>query len=160
MDKHIVNQWILTRGLINLSPGQYAKIVDFFMKEDNLKAEQITAEYLLQKVKDIKCKALKIKCEETIEGGFTSTNGNYYRTNRDDQLNMVGQKDYLKDFPDHLVYWKTENAGYVAHEPADWLKHVYAEGFAHKQRTLFRYDYLKSVVNKATDSTQVIQVEW
>lgn len=161
MDKATIESWILESGLAYLSPGQNALVIDYFMKEDGITdATLVTGEYLLNKVRAIKIASLKVKCEEVIEAGFTSTNGNFYRTNRDDQLNMVGQKDYLKDNPTHLVMWKTENAGYVEHEPADWLSQVYNEGFAHKQQALFRYDYLKSVVNAATTSTEVIDVTW
>lgn len=103
---------------------------------------------ILSYCKEVKIQYFKNKCESVIEEGFLSSNGNFYRTNRDDQTNMIGQKDVLTD-ETVQVPWKTENKGYVMHTKNEWLA-VYGEAFTHKQTQLFKYDSLK---NKALDTT-------
>ena len=120
----------------------------------------ITEAYILKRHKTIKTDWLSALCEDAIVQGFTSANGNLYRTNRDDQINMMGQKDYLDANPTvTTVMWKTENKGYVSHTKAEWLA-VYAEAFSHKRDKLLKYNDLKTKVTNATTDEAVVAVQW
>ncbi|MCA1025794.1 hypothetical protein LCM23_06790 [Cytobacillus kochii] len=114
----------------------------------------------LERAKSGKNSKLKKACEESILAGFSSANGHFYRTNRDDQTNMIGQKDILNsDESISTVQWKTEDAGYIAHTREEWLK-VYNEAFMHKQKQLFKYDSLKSQVLSATTQEELDSINW
>jgi hypothetical protein len=114
----------------------------------------------LDQIKQNKINELKQKCEETIETGFTSSNGHFYRTNRDDQINMIGQKDALmSDSTIATVKWKSEDAGYMEISKNEWLSKVYSEAFLHKQAQLFKYDELKKQVVEAS-LEQVEAIVW
>jgi hypothetical protein len=110
----------------------------------------------LANLKAIKIASLKRLCELAIEEGFTSKiNGHHYRTNRDDQINFIGQKDELTSDPSIIdVPWKTEDAGYVVHTREEWLK-IHSEGLAHKKAQLFKYDQLKQAVTLISDTSSV-----
>lgn len=117
----------------------------------------------LEDYKQMKIDILKRKCEETIEAGFTSeVNGHVYRTNRDDQINFIGQKDELMNDETILeVFWKTEDAGYLSHVREDWFA-IYFEGLAHKRTQLFKYDSLKNqILDPAVDSKEKVDaINW
>lgn len=109
-----------------------------------------------------KSKKLEMKslCEQKILEGFTSSNGHIYRTNRDDQMNMNGQKDELQEYPDiTTVYWKTEDMGYIPHTREEWCQ-VYLEAFNHKKSTLFKYDSLKIQIDLLEDVEEIKSFKW
>lgn len=109
---------------------------------------------------DLKKAELNRQCEEAIVQGFTASNGHVYRTNRDDQTNMIGQKDELMSKTSiTTVPWKTEDAGYIVHTREEWLT-VYAEAFAHKKNQLFKYDTLKGEVYKCERKEEVDIIKW
>lgn len=115
---------------------------------------------LLSYCKDVKVLFFKNKCEFKIEEGFTATNGNFYRTNRDDQTNMIGQKGALSDDLSILqVPWKTEDKGYVMHTREDWLK-IHQEAFKHKQMQLMKYDSLKKQIITTTTQDGLSAINW
>lgn len=115
---------------------------------------------LLAEAKERKTAELKAKCEQAIIEGFTATNGHHYRTNRDDQVNMIGQKDDLmEDTTITEVMWKTEDSGYVSHTRDEWLA-IYKEAFTHKQTQLFKYDTLKQEVQGKLKVSTVESVTW
>jgi hypothetical protein len=121
---------------------------------------EVNNEYILNHHRLLKIEILKEQCEITIEAGFTASNGHAYRTNRDDQINMIGQKDELTiDTSIATVMWKTEDVGYFQHTREEWLK-IYNEAFAHKKATLFRYDSLKKLINEATSHDEIIAINW
>lgn len=115
---------------------------------------------LLEKIKARKNAELKQACESAILAGFISSNGHTYRTNRDDQTNMIGQKDkILADSTISIVQWKTEDVGYVSHTRDEWLT-VYNEAFDHKQQQLFKYDSIKGQVNACTTYEAIQAIVW
>src|SRR5437763_9836650 len=81
---------------------------------------------ILADAKANKIRELNNKCEAVIVAGFTSSNGHTYRTNRDDQVNMIGQKDDLADGTVTVIPWKTEDVGYINHTRDEWFT-VYSE---------------------------------
>src|SRR5699024_4547670 len=50
----------------------------------------------LQEVKKEKKEEMKIVCEEKIKQGFLSSNGNYYRLNEHDQMNIMSKYVAMK----------------------------------------------------------------
>lgn len=121
----------------------------------------LTEADVLKFQKDLKISIFKETCENEILEGFTSSiNGHVYRTNRDDQINMIGQKDILDSDPSITeVFWKTEDAGYVSHTREDWIK-IYNEGFNYKKAILYKYDTLKKQVELATTDAEVVAIVW
>lgn len=114
----------------------------------------------LQEAKKLKKREMKKFCEQKILEGFMSSDGHRYRTNRDDQMNMNGQRDELQvDDTITAVYWKTEDVGYIPHTREEWLV-VYKEAFQSKKLTLFRYDELKGEIDLLKTVEEVIDFEW
>jgi hypothetical protein len=131
---------------------------------DNLSDEMITElnSQTLNRAKENRKIELSSKCEENIVLGFTSTNGHHYRTNRDDQTNMIGQKDELTDdLTITEVYWKAEELGYwIAHTRDEWLNQVYVESFKHKKAQLAKYNDLKIKVEACLTVEEVDLIVW
>lgn len=121
---------------------------------------EITEAYLLQYHKDLKIKVFSSLCEDKIVEGFVSTTGRKYRTNRDDQINMIGQKDELESDPSiTTVPWKTEDLGYIDHTREEWLA-IYSEAFKHKKDTLLRYNLKKQQITSATGHGELVAISW
>ena len=121
---------------------------------------QITEEVILNHHKELKINILSETCDNTITEGFIAENGHRYRTNRDDQLNMVAKNIQLLQNPSITeVHWKTEDAGYVLHTREEWLK-VYSEGITHKETNLYKYNTLKIQVKNALSDDEVLAVAW
>ncbi|CAF1775466.1 hypothetical protein [Bacillus subtilis] len=119
---------------------------------------EITEDVILQHHKNLKNDLLSEACEEEIIKGFTASNGHAYRTNRDDQVNMIGQKDILDDTnTDEPIKWKTEDAGWIDHTKDEWLQ-VYKEAFNFKKSTLLKYATLKDQVNNATTHDEILKI--
>lgn len=121
---------------------------------------EITEDYILKYHKQIKLSAMTVACETTIVKGFTASNGHFYRTDRDDQINFFGQKEELNDDPAlSTVQWKTEDAGYVLHTREEWIK-VYKEAHQHKKGILYKYNVLKMQVAAAQSHEDILAVAW
>jgi hypothetical protein len=122
--------------------------------------QKIDFEYSLGSAIQEKLLLLKGECESEIESGFTSSNGHTYRTNRDDQINFIGQKDRLaSDESITTIPWKTEDAGYINHSREEWMQ-VYYEAFDHKQAQLLKYDQLKQQVEAAQTVEELDNINW
>ncbi|WP_338816794.1 hypothetical protein [Bacillus subtilis] len=119
---------------------------------------EITEDVILQHHKNLKNDLLSEACEEEIIKGFTASNGHVYRTNRDDQVNMIGQKDILDDTDSaEPIKWRTEDAGWIDHTKDEWLQ-VYKEAFDFKKSTLLKYASLKDQVNNATTHDEIVKI--
>jgi hypothetical protein len=117
-------------------------------------------EEILNQFKQLKIDNLNRICDEKIEAGFTSSNGHQYRCTRDDQINMMGQKDKLnEDETITEVQWKTEDSGYIVHTREEWLS-VYREAFAHKEQQIFKYNQLKHQVLGCVNLEEINAVVW
>lgn len=115
---------------------------------------------VLEKKKIEKIQEMNDICEQKIVEGFLSSNGHYYRTNRDDQINMIGQKDALLADPSIVsVQWKTEDMGYIDHTREEWLQ-VYGEAFTHKKTQLFKYNTLKQQIQATTTIEEIDLITW
>lgn len=132
-----------------------------------MNVETKTLEFNFDPILDIEqCKKMKIeelqkRCQEDIEGGFISQlNNHHYRTNGDDQLNLLGKFNQLmNDSTITTVMWKTEDEGYIEHDRDTWLQ-IYNEALAAKETKLFKYDQLKKQVNVAMTKEEVEAIVW
>jgi hypothetical protein len=136
------------------------QFVQYLAEKKNLPYTSITEDYIFNYLKSIRKEFIKAQCEEDILEGFTASNGHVYRTNRDDQTNMIGQKDYLNDHPEVTqVKWKTEDAGYIVHTREEWLG-IYLEAFNVKMVKLYKYDALSKQIIQATNEAEVLGITW
>ena len=155
-----IEKTFLKWGLKGMNVYEFNRTVEFYMSTLSMTSEQVDATFLLGKLKELKIEELRLLCESNIESGFTATNGHFYRMNRDDQLNMIGQKDFLQDNPEeNVVYWKTEDAGYISHTREEWMS-IHSQAFLDKKEKLFKYDGLRTRVRNATTSDEVVSIFW
>jgi hypothetical protein len=157
-----IEQLLLDNGYDSLSPYDMNRVIVHVAgamgKSSNY--NDITLEDVFNYHKELKISIFKQLCEESILEGFTSSNGHFYRTNRDDQINLMGQRDELVfDETIDKVMWKTEDVGYVEHTRDEWLM-VYSEAFAHKKKQLFKYNTLKGELESAIDDKELVAIKW
>jgi hypothetical protein len=152
---------LVKEGWAAFSLGEKNALILSLATKDQVEYSKITDEYILDHHKFLKKELLKEKCELVIEEGFVySVNGHKYRTNRDDQINMIGQKDeLLADETITIVQWKTEDAGYISHTRDEWLD-IYNQAFVHKKETLLKYDTLKKAVQDALTHEEILSITW
>ena len=151
---------LIQAGYKALSTYEKNELTALLANRENLPYTDITETFILEHAKSIKLNILASQCEEDILSGFEATNGHTYRTNRDDQVNMIGQYNYLLANPDETdVMWKTQDAGYVDHPRADWLA-VYSEGFVAKKNKLYKFDTLKQQVASAKTDEELVAIVW
>jgi hypothetical protein len=151
---------LLDNGYNYFGINEKNEFIKFLANRNGVPFNQITDEYILGYHKELKIEKLSKECESNILSGFTASNGKVYRTNRDDQINMIGQKDKLQsDETITSVMWKTEDSGYAEHTREEWTT-VYGEAFDHKSRQLFKYDRLKNLILGATTDTEVTNIGW
>ena len=152
ISKEIIDKKIIANEYKSLDERE----LDFLDIEYGISRLEEKLEYF----KEVKVLYFKNKCEYVIEEGFTASNGNFYRTNRDDQTNMIGQKDSLSDNPAILqVPWKTEDKGYIMHSRDEWLM-ISREAFAHKPNQLFKYDAIKNLTLGVTTLEELNAINW
>ena len=129
--------------------------------KDGIGYNFITEDYILKYHKNLKTSIFAELCEKEILEGFKSElNGHTYRTNRDDQINMIGQKDWLDANPNEAtVMWKTEDVGYLEHTREDWIK-IYNEAFQYKKSVLYKYNVLKNTVEQTVKESDLVSIVW
>jgi hypothetical protein len=155
-----LEQKLVEVGFDKFSLPDKNMLISILANREELMYSQITDEYILNHHKQLKIDILSEKCEEAIITGFKSSNGHWYRTNRDDQINMIGQKDLLMaDETVTIVPWKTEDTGYINHTREEWLQ-VYIEAFKHKKTQLLKYNTLKQQVLNATTHNEIVAIKW
>jgi hypothetical protein len=117
-------------------------------------------EGILGEFKQLKNDDLNRIRDKKIADGFLSSNGHYYRMSMDDQVNMMGQKDKLREDETIMeVEWKTEDSGFIKHTREDWLN-VYREAFAHKEEQIFKCNQLKQQVLGCVNLEEINAVVW
>lgn len=157
---NLLIEMLLRDGYFQMSAENKNMLVTYLAEKNNMLLTDIDTDFILQTVKDIKIEELSKTCNDTIEKGFVATNGHKYRTNRDDQINMMGEKDRLDNDPSvDIVQWKTEDIGYIPHSREEWLG-IYHEGLEFKRKQLMRYNYLKMLVLNAKGEMELINIKW
>lgn len=130
-------------------------------RREGVPYNQINGEYILEIHKMLKTREFSLISDNSIVKGFTSSNGHVYRTNKEDQGNMIGKAvQLLLDPTITHIYWKTEDVGYVAHTKEDWVKQVFFEGLVHKEQHLFKYNTLKQAISDATTHEELVNLQW
>lgn len=156
-----IEKKLVESGYSSLTLQEQNALAQLLANRDKLKYTDITEDYILNYHKKVKTEILSEKCDETILKGFVSTNGDTYRTNRDDQLNMIGKMvEAIHDNSVTQILWKTENRGYRMHTLDEWINQVFLEGIRHKENTLYRYDMLKQKLHQAETEEEILAVEW
>jgi hypothetical protein len=152
---------MIDNGFDSFSLKEKNDLVAILANREGVMYSEITPEYILNHHKQIKTDILSENCDETIVGGFTSTNGNKYRLNRDDQMNMIGKMIQLQHDPSiATVQWKTEGMGYVSHTKDEWINKVFLEALSFKEANLFKYNTLKAQVSNAMTDAEVLAVKF
>ncbi|MCB5366910.1 DUF4376 domain-containing protein [Collinsella aerofaciens] len=155
-----VERKLLTSGFASLDMIEKNQLVSQIAKKEGKMYYEITEDYILEYHKNLKIDVLSQMCNEAIINGFTASNGHTYRTNRDDQINMMGKKiELMEDASITTVAWKTEDVGYIDHTREEWLQ-VYKESFEHKETNLLKYNTLKQQVRDAQTHEEVLAVSW
>lgn len=155
-----LDQEFLKFGYGSFTVSLKNQFVQMISDRKSLPFTSITEQFIFNYHKELKQEFIKLQCEEDVLTGFTASNGHVYRTNRDDQTNMIGQKDFLNDHPEvTTVKWKTEDQGYIVHTREEWLK-VYLEAFYNKMMKLEKYNQLKEKISLATTEAEIIAVDW
>lgn len=151
---------LVAQGFDGLVTDHKNKLAQTLSDRYKLSIFDITPAFILEHHKKLKMQLLDETCENAIKNGFTSVNGHKYRLNDGDQINFLGQKDYLRDEPDVTsVLWRTEDAGYVDHTREDWMV-VQKEAFNHKLTQLTKYNtYVQKIKNAVTDK-EVYNTNW
>jgi hypothetical protein len=158
VDKTVKSK-LLSNGYDNLTVFEKNNLIIMISTESGMVLNEITPDYILQYHRDIKKAALSQQCDDIISTGFTASNGHTYRTNRDDQINMIGQKDDLADGTITVVPWKTEDVGYIDHTRDEWLT-IYGEAFAFKKQQLLHYNALKKTISESATHDDIIAIKW
>ena len=152
---------LLESGLVSMPMEEKNDLVTIIAKKMGLSYFEVDENYILDYHKNLKAEEYSVLSDETIVGGFTSTNGHIYRTNRDDQMNMIGKALQLTlDSTLTTVNWKTEDAGYISLDRDAWIEEVFKEGLAHKERTLYKYNTLKYQVALAKTEVELLAIKW
>jgi hypothetical protein len=155
LEKKMIDEGLSSFSLIDMN-----NFIVFVANKKGITYQEVTNDTLLNYHKEIKTSYFSDLCEGDIIKGFVATNGHTYRTNRDDQVNMIGQKHELLD--DELVetvMWKTEDVGYISHTREEWLG-VYTEAFSHKKSVLFKYNALKQKILDAKTQEEIVSIVW
>lgn len=151
---------LLKVGFDGMTQHDKNSLVVSLAEEEGLLYNEITAEDIRTYHKKKKLELINQQCEEAIVNGFTASNGHTYRTNRDDQINMINQRDILNSNPEiETVMWKTEDEGYIEHTREEWFQ-IYNEAFEHKQNQLFKYEQLKQQVINAKTHDEILAIKW
>jgi hypothetical protein len=152
---------MIDSGYDSLTLKEKNDLIVVLANRNGLKYSDITDEYIFNHHKQIKIDILSETCDDVIIRGFTSTNGNVYRLNRDDQMNMMGKMIQLQmDEAIETIKWRTDNMGYVDHEREEWINQVFLEGLNFKEINLFKYNTLKADVANATTDEEILAVKF
>lgn len=156
----IYEKELILKGFEDMSVTNQNSLVNAIAIKLNCAVWQVSTAQILLHHKNLKLSMINEACELAISNGFTSANNHKYRLNQDDQVNMLGQKDRLRDNPDtDVVMWKTEDAGYIQHTRAEWLV-MQKEAFDHKLIQLMKYNEKATAITSATTHKQIVETNW
>lgn len=155
-----LEQKMLESGYNAFDLEEKNQFIRYLASRKGVPVNQISEDDILQYHKDMKISRMDTQCKLDIYKGFTASNGHFYRTNQDDQTNMLGQMMLLNMDPTITeVLWKTEDAGYIKHTREEWLK-VYSEAFQHKQNLIFKFNELKTKILAAKTHEDILPLDW
>ena len=151
---------VLEVGYDGLSLSEKNDYIRLVASRKQKLVNQVTSEDLLDYHKEFKIYVFQVTCDTEIARGFTASNGHTYRTNREDQTNMLATKIQLSEDPTITeVYWLTQDAGYLMHTREEWLK-VYNEAFEHKKELVYKNGELRKMIENATTDAELVAIRW
>ena len=140
---------------------QKNELVTTIARKENKSFFEVDAGYILGYHKRLKIDQLTLISDDVIVNGFVATNGHTYRTNRDDQINIIGKAIQLIFKPEITsVPHKTEDSGYVVLTRDEWIENVFSQGLSHKEKALHKYNTLKMKVEAATTEEEILLLNW
>lgn len=155
-----LEQKLVEQGISSFDIRTKNELIALLANKEGVSYSHITDEYLLEYHKQLKISFLNETCEQQILQGFTAANGHIYRTNINDQINLIGQKDELMaNEAITQVAWKTEDIGYILHTREEWLD-IYLQAFAYKKEQLMRYNTVKIQALLAERDEDIVAVQW
>jgi hypothetical protein len=137
-------------------------LIALLARRDGKMYSEITSEYILEHHKNLKIGMFSERCEEDIIKGFVSpTTGKTYRTNRDDQVNMIGKKLAVDSDPSiATVYWRIEETKEQTPHTREEFLAIYQEGFLHKEGILRKLNNLRNDIRACTTHAGIIPLVW
>lgn len=157
-----IEKQLVDIGFDRMTMEEKNQLITTLARKEGAVLSRITDEYILNHHKKLKSAILSEKCDEVVVTGFKSTNGHTYRMKSDDQTNFNGQLIELMLFDKDVqeVPWLTEDAGYIVHPREEWVHQVYREAFGHKKAQLFKYNELKTKIEKSTTHAELVAISW
>jgi hypothetical protein len=159
-------------GAIEMLYPNAVKLVDFVVRDEgkgqyiyewNLPYPQPTIEELanaqLTYLKRVKKEDINARCQQTILGGFTASNGHSYAFDFKDQDNFTQQMLFLVHDPTITeIPWNT-NEGVVVHTRDEFLQ-VCQDANAHKTGNFKKYWTLLAQLESATTEDEINAIGW
>lgn len=160
IEMSVLEKELLEKGFSNFTTAQKNDLVAELATRNGLAYTDVTEAYIFDYHKNLKSDLISAVCTNSIVKGYQSTNGHFYRTTLEDQVNMIAQKEYLTTHPEMtVVKWKTQDAGYVEHDVEEWIK-LYYEGFSYKMATLYKSERIKQMITLATNDHELTAIDW
>ncbi|QZA70328.1 hypothetical protein 278BB001_177 [Bacillus phage 278BB001] len=151
---------VLEVGYDGLSLSEKNDYIRLVASRKQKLVNQVTDQDLLDYHKEFKIYVFQVTCDTEIAKGFTASNGHTYRTNREDQTNMLATKIQLSEDPTiSEVYWLTQDSGYLMHTREELLK-VYNEAFEHKKNLVFKNGELRRMIENAATDAELVAIKW
>jgi len=155
-----LEQRLLAVGFSKFTTDEKNQFVMELASKLDMAFTDITEAYVFEYHRELKKEIMSLTCEDAILKGFVASNGHHYRTNRDDQINFLGQKEELNDNPTVTeVEWKTEDAGYITHTKEDWIK-VFYEALRFKSNNLKKLSRIKGYITLARTDVELTAIKW
>ncbi|APZ82551.1 tail fiber protein [Bacillus phage BvP] len=147
---------LLAVGYDKLTLSEKNQLISKVAGNYGVPINKVSDEVILQYHKDAKVYSLETRYKVVILGGFTASNGNFYGTSAEDQLNLVAQKLELVENPSiSEVKWKVKGKGLVTHSREEWLQ-VYKEGYEFKYGKIMELDSIKQKIAEATTHDELV----
>lgn len=152
---------LIQEGFASFSTKDKNELIAWVANKESKVYSEVSEQTLLDYHKKIKIELLSDYCDDLIMKGFEATNGHTYRTNKDDQVSLIGKAVQLQfDSAIEEVNWKTEDTGgYITHTREEFIQ-VFLEGVNHKESTLFKFNTLKQQILNAQTDAEVLIVKW
>ena len=157
----LFDKFIMSNDFDKMNQQQKDEVAAHIARQKGISMRNMPDQTILDYHKEIKSIALNEICESTIENGFESeVNGHHYRTNKDDQINFIGQCQLLFLEPSiETIIWKTEDAGPISITRKEFMG-IYKEGLLHKNNTIQKYWQKKMAVSACSTHAEIIAIDW
>lgn len=156
-----IEKRLIQEGFASFSMKEKNDLIAFVANKEGMMYSNVDTQILLDYHKKIKIELFSDYCDDLIVKGFEASNGHFYRTNKDDQVSLIGKALQLQLDPMiEEVGWKTEDTGgYVLHTREEFIQ-VFLEGANHKESTLYTFNVLKHQILNAQTDAEVLAVIW